>query len=120
MIFVENSQDFSTTLYIRMIEFDVLFVFLALDQIRDIIEEDGINEMYDIVGMVREILEDGDVDLSVIDDTVIENLINDYGDPLLIGILDEFDEVEQENDDYEENEDEDEDDNEYRKATCAA
>ena len=98
-----------------MIDFDVLFVFIALDQIRDTIEEDGINEIYDIVGMVREILEDGDVDLSGIDDTVIENLINDYGDPLLIGILDEFDEVEQENDDYE-----DEDDNEYREATCAA
>ena len=98
-----------------MIEFDVLFVFLALDQIRDIIEEDGINEMYDIVGMVREILEDGDVDLSGIDDTIIENLINDYGDPLLIDLLDEFNEDEDVEEDVE-----DEDGNEYREATCAA
>ena len=76
----------------------VISIFYALDQIRDEIVQQEDFEAFDVIGSVREILEDEGIDLQDIDDEVIELLIRDYGDPMITLALDEFIDEENEED----------------------
>jgi len=74
-----------------MLEFDPVYIFFALDELNENIEEDGLGEDFiDVVGRIRDILEDEEVDLTNITDDVIEDLVHDYGDPILIAEMDGF------------------------------
>jgi hypothetical protein len=49
-----------------MLEFDPVYIFLALDELNETIEEDGLGEDFiDVIGRVRDILEDEEVDLTI-------------------------------------------------------
>jgi len=80
-----------------MLEFDPIYIFFALDELNETIEEDGLGEDFiDVIGRVRDILVDEEVDLANITDDVIEDLVHEYGDPVLIAEMDGFND---ENDD---------------------
>jgi hypothetical protein len=68
----------------------ILGIYHAFNHARNIILQGQIDDDYYIVDLLRELLEDEGIDLSNANDSYIQSMIYEYGDPVLISKLEQF------------------------------